>query len=81
MNIFDKSFAPSEATIALAPNLEVPDPRVDHAVGRRHRSAWLRAPVLISIAVIVFWVLVWVGLLVGIVLYFRYARLLTPLLR
>ena len=27
-----------------------------------------------------FWVLVWVGLLVGVALYFRYARLLTPLL-
>ena len=28
----------------------------------------------------VLWVLVWVGLLVGVVLYFRYAKLLTPLL-
>ena len=26
------------------------------------------------------WVLVWVGLLVGVALYFKYARLLTPLL-
>ena len=29
---------------------------------------------------IVMWVLVWVGLLVGVGLYFKYARLLTPLL-
>jgi type VI protein secretion system component VasF len=29
---------------------------------------------------ILFWVAVWVGILVGIVFYFRYARLLTPLL-
>ena len=26
------------------------------------------------------WVLVWIGLLVGVALYFKYARLLTPLL-
>ena len=26
------------------------------------------------------WVVVWIGLLAGIVLYFRYARFLTPLL-
>jgi hypothetical protein len=26
------------------------------------------------------WVLVWVGIIVGIVLYFKYGRLLTPLL-
>ena len=29
---------------------------------------------------VVFWVLVWIGITIGIVLYFRYARLLTPLL-
>ena len=29
---------------------------------------------------IAFWVLVWVGILVGLVLYFKYARLLTPML-
>ena len=29
---------------------------------------------------VMFWVAVWVGLLLGIVLYFKYARLLTPLL-
>ena len=29
---------------------------------------------------IVLWLLVWVGLFVGIALYFKYARLLTPLL-
>jgi len=29
---------------------------------------------------VVFWTVVWIGLLVGIVLYFKYARLLTPLL-
>jgi hypothetical protein len=29
---------------------------------------------------ILFWVVVWVGILVGIVFYFKYARLLTPLL-
>jgi hypothetical protein len=29
---------------------------------------------------VLFWVLVWIGIVVGIVLYFRYARLLTPLL-
>ena len=29
---------------------------------------------------IVFWVAVWVGILLGIVFYFKYARLLTPLL-
>ncbi len=28
----------------------------------------------------VFWAALWVGLLVGIALYFKYARLLTPLL-
>jgi hypothetical protein len=28
----------------------------------------------------VFWVLVWIGIAIGIVLYFRYARFLTPLL-
>jgi len=28
----------------------------------------------------VFWVAVWVVVLVGVILYFRYARLLTPLL-
>lgn len=28
----------------------------------------------------VLWVLVWAGILVGVALYFRYARLLTPLL-
>jgi peptide/nickel transport system permease protein len=49
---------PSEATLALAPNFEVPDPTVDHAVGRRRRSAWLKVPVLISIAIIAFWVVV-----------------------
>ena len=27
-----------------------------------------------------FWVLVWVGIVVGIILYFKYARLLTPML-
>jgi hypothetical protein len=34
----------------------------------------------VSVRRIMFWVLVWVGLLAGIVLYFRYARFLTPLL-
>jgi hypothetical protein len=29
---------------------------------------------------VVFWAAVWIALLVGIVLYFKYARLLTPLL-
>jgi hypothetical protein len=29
---------------------------------------------------ILFWVAVWVGILIGIVFYFRYARLLMPLL-
>jgi hypothetical protein len=29
---------------------------------------------------VVFWAIVWITLLVGIVLYFKYARLLTPLL-
>jgi hypothetical protein len=29
---------------------------------------------------VVFWVAVWVGILIGIVFYFKYARLLTPLL-
>ncbi len=29
---------------------------------------------------VLFWAAVWVGLLAGIVLYFKYARLLTPLL-
>ena len=29
---------------------------------------------------ILFWVAVWVGIFIGIVFYFRYARLLTPLL-
>ena len=29
---------------------------------------------------VIFWSLVWIGILVGIVLYFRDARLLTPLL-
>jgi len=50
--------APSEATLALAPNLEVPDPTVDHAVGRRRRSALLRVPVLVSIVIIAGWVIV-----------------------
>jgi hypothetical protein len=26
------------------------------------------------------WVVVWIGILVGIVMYFKYARLLTPML-
>ena len=34
----------------------------------------------ISVRRIVFWVAVWVGILMGIVFYFKYARLLTPLL-
>jgi peptide/nickel transport system permease protein len=50
--------APSEAAITLAPNFEVPDPTVDHAIGRRRRSAWLRLPVLVSIAVIAIWVVI-----------------------
>ena len=29
---------------------------------------------------VLFWAAVWVGLLAGIALYFKYARLLTPLL-
>jgi type VI protein secretion system component VasF len=29
---------------------------------------------------VILWVLVWVALLVGVALYFKYARLLTPLL-
>ena len=29
---------------------------------------------------VILWVLVWAGVLVGIALYFKYARLLTPLL-
>jgi hypothetical protein len=29
---------------------------------------------------ILFWVAVWLGVFIGIVFYFRYARLLTPLL-
>ena len=29
---------------------------------------------------LVFWAVVWIALLVGIVFYFKYARLLTPLL-
>ena len=29
---------------------------------------------------IVIWVIVWVGILSGIVMYFKYARLLTPML-
>ncbi len=29
---------------------------------------------------IVFWAAVWLGITIGIVFYFRYARLLTPLL-
>ncbi|MEP7002594.1 MAG: hypothetical protein ABI969_19035 [bacterium] len=29
---------------------------------------------------VILWVLVWVAMIVGIVLYFKYARLLTPLL-
>lgn len=28
----------------------------------------------------IFWVVVWIAVLSGVVLYFRYARLLTPLL-
>ena len=35
---------------------------------------------LIPLRRIVFWAVVWTGLLAGIALYFRYARLLTPLL-
>ena len=27
-----------------------------------------------------FWVLVWLGILIGVILYFKYARLLTPLI-
>ena len=34
----------------------------------------------IGVRRIVFWVVVWVGILMGIVFYFKYARLLTPLL-
>ncbi|CAN5438837.1 hypothetical protein BH09GEM1_BH09GEM1_07050 [soil metagenome] len=34
----------------------------------------------ISLKRMLFWVAVWIGLLVGIALYFKYARLLTPLL-
>ena len=34
----------------------------------------------ISVRRILFWVAVWVGIFIGIVFYFRYARLLTPLL-
>ncbi|MEO8624283.1 MAG: hypothetical protein ABI625_24595 [bacterium] len=34
----------------------------------------------ISLGRVVLWVIVWVGLLVGIALYFKYARLLPPLL-
>jgi len=34
----------------------------------------------ISVRRILFWVAVWVGIVIGIVFYFRYARLLTPLL-
>ena len=29
---------------------------------------------------IVIWVVVWIGILVGILMYFKYARLLTPML-
>lgn len=35
---------------------------------------------IIPVRRILFWVAVWVGLLAGIALYFKYARLLTPLL-
>ena len=34
----------------------------------------------VSVRRMIFWAVVWLGLLTGIVLYFRYARLLTPLL-
>ena len=34
----------------------------------------------IGVRRIVFWAVVWVGILMGIVFYFKYARLLTPLL-
>ncbi|MEP6730005.1 MAG: hypothetical protein ABJE10_05180 [bacterium] len=34
----------------------------------------------IPLSRILFWAAVWLGLLVGVVFYFKYARLLTPLL-
>ena len=34
----------------------------------------------IGVRRIVFWAVVWVSILLGIVFYFKYARLLTPLL-
>jgi hypothetical protein len=34
----------------------------------------------IGVRRIVFWAVVWVAILMGIVFYFKYARLLTPLL-
>jgi peptide/nickel transport system permease protein len=48
----------SEATLALAPHLEVPDPHEEAISGGRNPRAWLQVPVLISITVIVLWVLV-----------------------
>ena len=34
----------------------------------------------ISLTRAVFWIVVWIGLIGAIILYFKYARLLTPLL-
>jgi peptide/nickel transport system permease protein len=47
---------PAESTLSLAPSLYVSD--TAHAVGRRRRSAWLKIPVIFSLAVIAIWVVV-----------------------
>jgi peptide/nickel transport system permease protein len=51
------SSTPAESTLSLAPNLYVADASTATA-GRRRRSAWLKIPVLFSLAIIGFWVLV-----------------------
>ena len=50
-------------------------------LSRKIRADFERAPAeAISRRRVMFWVLVWVVLLTGIALYFKYARFLTPLL-
>ena len=48
---------PSESTLSLAPSLYVPDAALDVA-GRRRRNAWLKIPVVFSLAVIATWVII-----------------------
>ena len=58
------------------PPLDIPPLRLSRILRQEESPLADRIPM----RRIVMWTLVWVGVIVGIVLYFKYARLLVPLL-